>query len=325
MRWRSSAAMVLGGALLGVVCMIGPSAGAGFPEQPIQLIVQSSAGGGSDLFARTLAALVDKEKLLSQPLVVENKPGGSGMVAFSYVAGKRRNPYFLVTAGPGLIAVPIARKAAVTFRDFTPIANFAFDDFIVVVRNDPRFKSVAALIAEARANPKRVLAGGTQVGSTDSMGAYLFEKAAGVQFNYISFTGAGEVNAALMGGHVDLAMLNPGEALELAKAQKVRVLCVMAEKRHAVAADVPTCREQGVDVVWRQHRGLAAPAEIPADARKVLEDAFLKVTQTAGFKKYLEDNAIAEGWMDGRTFGAWMEREAVRYEDILIGMGLVKK
>src|SRR5512144_214062 len=105
----------LAGALIVLLCVCGTAAGAGFPDQPIQLIVQSSAGGGSDLFARTLAALVDKEKLLPQPIVVENKPGGSGMVAFSYVAGKRRNPYFLVTAGPGLIAVPIARKATVTF------------------------------------------------------------------------------------------------------------------------------------------------------------------------------------------------------------------
>lgn len=316
---------LLGGVLVVGLLVLGTAGAAGFPDQPIQLVVQSSAGGGSDLFARTLAALVEKEKVLPQPIVVENKPGGSGMVAFAYVAGKRRNPYFLLTAGPGLIAVPIARKATVTFRDFTAIANFAFDDFIVVVRNDPRFKSVADLVAEAKANPKRVLAGGTQVGSTDSMGTYLFEKAAGVQFNYISFTGAGEVNAALMGGHVDLAMLNPGEALELAKAKKVRVLCVMAEKRHPGAAEVPTCREQGVDVVWRQHRGLAAPADIPADARTVLEEALFKSTQTAGFKKYLEDNSITEGWMDGRTFGSWMEREALRYEEVLTGMGLVKK
>ena len=325
MRWFGRWLGALCGVLVLALLVLGTAGAAGFPDQPIQLVVQSSAGGGSDLFARTLAALVEKEKLLPQPIVVENKAGGSGMVAFSYVAGKRRNPYFLLTAGPGLIAVPIARKATVTYRDFTPIANFAFDDFIVVVRNDPRFKSVADLVAEAKANPKRVLAGGTQVGSTDSMGTYLFEKAAGVQFNYISFTGAGEVNAALMGGHVDLAMLNPGEALELAKAKKVRVLCVMAEKRHPGAADVPTCREQGVDVVWRQHRGLAAPADIPADARTVLEEALFKSTQTAGFKKYLEDNSITEGWMDGRTFGAWMERESLRYEEVLTGMGLVKK
>jgi putative tricarboxylic transport membrane protein len=169
------------------------------------------------------------------------------------------------------------------------------------------------------------MAGGTQVGSTDSIGSYLFEKAAGVQFNYIAFTGAGEVNAALLGGHVDLAMLNPGEALELAKAKKVRVLCVMADKRHPGASDVPTCREEGVDVVWRQHRGLAGPADIPAEARKVIEDAFLKTTRTAAFKHYLDDNSIAPGWMDGPTFGAWMEREAQRYEEILGGMGLIKK
>ena len=154
MRWFGRWLGALCGVLVLALLVLGTVGAAGFPDQPIQLVVQSSAGGGSDLFARTLAALVEKEKLLPQPIVVENKAGGSGMVAFSYVAGKRRNPYFLLTAGPGLIAVPIARKATVTYRDFTPIANFAFDDFIVVVRNDPRFKSVADLVAEAKANPE---------------------------------------------------------------------------------------------------------------------------------------------------------------------------
>jgi putative tricarboxylic transport membrane protein len=151
------------------------------------------------------------------------------------------------------------------------------------------------------------------------------EKAAGLQFNYVSFTGGGELNAALLGGHVDLVMLNPGEALELAKAKKVRILGVMSDKRLGGAPDVPTMPEQGVNAVFRQHRGLVAPAELPIEARRILEAAMQKYTQTAGFKKYMTDNVLSEGWMDGAAFGAWMDRETSRYHEILGGMGLLKK
>jgi len=298
---------------------------ANFPEKPITLIVQSSAGGGSDLFARTLAAIFEKEKLLPQPIVVENKPGGSGAIAWSYILGKRGDPYFLCTAGPGMLTVPILRKTPYTFRDFTPIGNFAFDDFTVITRTESRFKSIADLVREAKANPRRITVGGTQVGSTDSIGAYLFEKAAGIQFNFVSFTGGGEVNAALLGGHIDWAVANPGEAMELVKAKKVRALGVMTDKRLPSMPDVPTLREQGVDAIFRQHRALVAPGNLPAEARKVLDDAMLRYTKTAGFKKYMEDNTLSEGWMDGPTFGKFMEQESAKSLEILKGMGLLKK
>ncbi|MFA5026321.1 MAG: tripartite tricarboxylate transporter substrate binding protein [Candidatus Methylomirabilota bacterium] len=316
---------MLGVVVVAVLAAAGAGAAAGFPEKPITLIVQSSAGGGSDIFARTLAAVVEREKLLPQPIVVENKAGGSGAIAYAYVAGKRKDPYFLLTCTPSFLTVPIVRKSQVTPKDFTPIANFAFDDFIVVVRQDSRFKRLADLVAEAKANPKKIAAGGTQVGGSDSISLYLIEKAAGIQFNYISFTGGGELNAALLGGHVDLVMLNPGEALELAKAQKVRILGVMADKRLAGAPEVPTLKEQGVDAVFRQHRGVVAPAELPTEARTVLETAMQQYTRTAGYRKYIADNVLSAAYMDGAAFGAWMGRESARYQEILVSMGLVKK
>jgi putative tricarboxylic transport membrane protein len=324
-RLVSAAGALLATLLLVVSEGIGIAGAVGFPEKPITLIVQSSAGGGSDIFARTLAAIVEKERLLPQPIVVENKPGGSGAIAYAYVAGKRRDPHFLLTCTPSFLTTPIVRKSQVTPKDFTPIANFAFDDFIVAVRQDSRFKDMLSLVAEAKANPKKVAAGGTQVGGSDSISLYLLEKAAGIQFNYISFTGGGELNAALLGGHVDLVMLNPGEALELAKAKKVRILGVMSDKRLSGAPDLPTMREQGLDAVFRQHRGVVAPAELPADTRRILESTMFRYAQTAGYKKYMADNMLSDGWMDGVTFGAWMERESARYQEILTGMGLLKK
>jgi putative tricarboxylic transport membrane protein len=315
-------------AVLVVVCLtlgVGNVYGAAkFPEKPITLVVHASAGGGSDIFARTLAAALEKEKLLPQPVVVENKPGGSGAISFAYVAGKKGDPHFLLTAVTSFLTTPILRKSQVTPKDFTPIANFAFDEYMVIVKAGGKYKSMKDVVADAKANPKKITVGGTQLGSSDSICAYLIEKAAGVQLNYIVFNSGGEVNAALMGGHVDLAVANPGEALELAKAGKVLTLGVYAEKRLPGAPDVPTLREQGLDAIYVQNRGLVAPGGIPQDARKVLEDAMLKYTKTTIYKNYIKENMLSEAWMDGPAFGKWMEAEYARYQDVLKEMGLLK-
>ena len=297
---------------------------ANFPTKPITLVVHAAAGGGSDIFARTLSAAFDKEKLLSQPIVVENKPGGSGAIAFAYVAGKKADPHFLLTAVTSFLTTPILRKSQFTPKDFTPIANFAFDEYMMIAKAGGKYKSMKDVIADAKSSPKKVTVGGTQLVSSDSICAYLIEKVAGVQFNFIVFNSGGEVNAALMGGHIDLAVSNPGEALELAKAGKVLTLGVFAQKRLAGAPDVPTLREQGIDAIYVQNRGLVAPGGIPEDARKVLEDAMLKYTKTKIYKDYLAEGMLSEAWMDGPTFGKWNEKEYARYQGMLKDMGLLK-
>ncbi|EKD38941.1 MAG: hypothetical protein ACD_75C00555G0003 [uncultured bacterium] len=300
-------------------------AAATFPEKPVTIIVHASAGGGSDIFARTLSASVEKEKLLPKPLVVENKPGGSGAIAFAYVAGKKKDPYYMVTAVTSFLTTPLMGKSPVGLKDFTPIANFAFDEYMLMVRADSKYKSMKDIVADAKANPKKITVGGTQLGSSDSICTYLIEKEAGIQLNYVVFNSGGEVNAALLGGHVNVMVANPGEALELFKAGKVRILGVYAEKRLAGTPDVPTMKEQGINAVYVQNRGLCAPSDIPADARKVLEDALFKFTKTDTFKKYCKDNMLSEAWMDGATFGKWLAKENKRYAGILKDMNLIKK
>jgi len=316
-------AVTLAAVLPGLAAVAGVQA-ATFPEKPITLVVHAGAGGGSDIFARTLAAAFEKEKILHQPIVVENKPGGSGAISFAYVAGKKKDPYFLLTAVTSFLTTPILRKSQITYKDFTPIANFAFDEYMVIVRAESKYKSMKDIVADAKANPKKLTVGGTQLGSSDSICAYLIEKAAGIQLNYIVFNSGGEVNAAIMGGHIDIAVANPGEALELAKAKKVRTLGVFSEKRLSGAPDVPTLKEQGLDAVYVQNRGLVAPEGIPEEARKVLEDALLKYAKTEIYRTYLKENLLSEAWMDGPTFGKWLEKEHARYQEVLREMGLLK-
>jgi putative tricarboxylic transport membrane protein len=315
-------------ALLAMIVVLGMGtafAAGKFPEKPITLVVHAGAGGGSDLFARTFAAGIEKGKLLPQPVIVENKPGGSGAIAFAYTAGKKKDPYYMVTATPTILTTPIMGMAPVSYKDFTPIGNLAMDEFMVMVGPKSKFKSLNELIAYAKANPKKVTVGGTMLGGPDSMCTKQIEKAAGVQFNYVAFAGGGESLAALIGGHVDMSIENPGSALDLQKAGKVNILCVFSAKRLAAAPDVPTAKEQGVDVLFVQNRGLCAPAGIPDDAFKVLEKAVADYAKSETFKKYCKDNALSESYMNGAEFGKFLDEWNGKYAVILKEMNLIKK
>ena len=309
-----------------IVVGAGNALGAGtFPEKPIMLIVPYGAGGGSDIFARTLAAGVEKERLLPKPLIVENKPGGSGAIGFAYVASKKKDPYFLLTAVTSFITTPLMGRSPVNFRDFTPINNFVFDEYMLVVAANSKYRTVKDVIDDAKANPKKITIGGSAIGGADSLCTHLLQKEAGIQLNYIVFNSGGEVNAGLLGGHINLMVANPGEALELYKAGKVRILGVYAEKRLDGAPDVPTLKEQGINAVYVQNRGLCAPADIPADARKVLEEALFKYTKTDIYKKYCKENMLTEAWMDGQAFGKFLAEWNDRYAVMLREMNLLKK
>ncbi len=304
---------------------IGTAFGAGFPEKPITIIVHASAGGGSDMFARTIAAAVDKNKLLPQPIIVEPKPGGSGGIAFAYVAGKKKDPYYMVTATPTFLTTPIMGLTPVGLKDFTPIANMAFDELVLGVGASSKYKTFQEVIADAKAHPQKISLAVTQVGGPDTICMSLVEKATGTKFNNVVFSGQGDANVALLGNHVDMSVGNPGEMLELVKAGKIRILAIFSEKRMELAPDIPTAKEQGVNVVFRQNRSLAAPADIPADARRILEDTLYKVSQTDIFKKYCKDNMISEGFMKGAEFESYLKEMSGKYAAILKEMNLIKK
>lgn len=305
---------------------IGATYGASkFPEKPITLVVPAGVGGGSDIFARMLETSNSKDKLLPQPIVVENKPGGSGAIANAYVAGKKEDPYYLLIAPPSLLTTPLTVQSQINYKDFTPIANFMFDENLIIVNANSKYKSMQAIVDDAKANPQKITVGGIQFGGPDTISAYLIEKEARIKLKFISFNSGGEVSAALMGGHIDVAGANPSEALELVKAGKIRILGVLADKRMAGAPDVPTMREQGINAINRTFRGIVAPKGIPEDARKILEEALFKHTKTEIFKNYINQNMLTEAWMDGPSFGKFLDEWNERYAVILKDLGLIKK
>jgi putative tricarboxylic transport membrane protein len=308
-----------------VLGMSGALQAANYPEKPINLIVPCGAGCGADVLSRAMAVTFQKNKLLPQPFIVENKPGASHAIANAYVASKKKDPYTIVATAPLFITTPLLGGTPITYKDFTCIANLVSEYYMVIVPGNSKYKTAKDFVAAAKANPKQLSFGGSGVASGDFISGHLFAKAAGITLNSISYDGGGQVMAALLGNHLDAGAGTISELLELYKAGKIRILGVLAEKRLDSFPEIPTMKEQGFDAISSIRRGIAAPSDIPADARKILEDSFHKYIESDDFKKYAKENQFTIDWQDGKAFEKWAESASISYLTVLKEMGLIQK
>lgn len=301
-----------------------PAASSWRPQRPIEFVVQAAAGGGSDIFARKIADILTRERIVEQPVTVVNKPGGSGAVAYAYLNEKKGDPHFIATATGTYLTTPIQGQSPVSYRDFTNYAVLAAEDVVAVVRGDAPYRSLTELVEAARARPNGIRFGGSSVGSIDSIAQYRLEKAAGVKFNYITFNSGGEVNAALLGGSVDLATPNPSEANELIKAGRLRALAVFSPERLANFPDIPTAREQGFNVVVEQFRGVVGPGGVTQDQALFWESALERVFNSSEFQAYLKENSLRPLPRFGQAALDYIANENEQLTQALREMGVAK-
>ena len=205
--------------------------GRNIPAKPILFVVPYAPGGGTDIMVRVIDRVGTQLKVLPQPLVIENKSGGSGVVGKSYAKTRPADGYTITCADDSSTVVDLFGNAPWPYNDFTYIAKLNVDYQMIVVRADSPYKTMKDLVAAAKAQPNTVKIAGTGVSQIDVLHVAMFEKAAGVKFNYIGFDSGGQVMTNLLGGHVDSAIANPGEAYEQMRAGKVRSLGVSSEKR----------------------------------------------------------------------------------------------
>jgi putative tricarboxylic transport membrane protein len=308
-----------------VLAIPGGAFPASFPDKPIEFTVPFAAGGGSDIMARTIAAIIEKEKILPQPLVVVNRPGASGVLGYMHVGQKTGDPYALTTATNSFIIQPLLGKMKLDYRDYTLVGGLALDEFVLVVPANSPHRTVRDLIEAARRAPKNVKIGGTSAPSIDTIITHLLEKATGVQFNFIAFKSGGEVMTNLLGSHIDVASANPGEALTQIQAKKARVLAAASSKRLASLADAPTLRESGIDVVVTQWRGVVAAKGLPKEAESVLVSAFKRLSDSKMWQeKYLAENNLTPYYLAPEEFRRYLEADAQSTRQILREMNLIK-
>ncbi len=311
------ASMVLGAAALAVA---GP-----YPEKPIEFVTHSAPGGGSDIFARHIANLMEKEKIISVPLVVVNKSGGSGAVAVAYVAPKKADAYTIFATSPGIYATLVKGEVKASMEDFTPICSLIQDPNVLAVRANAPYKNVKEFIAEARKKRKGLSLGLSSLGGGDHAIAIRMGEATGVEFNIVSFKQGTEAIMAILGGHVDFGLSSPGETAGQIESGQLRVLATATDKRLPQMPNVPTLKEEGINVSYTSIRGIFGPRDMPKDAVKYWESAFRKLTQTPSWKTYVEKETVLDAYMGSAEFGKFLGKELKRLREDLIGFGLIKK
>lgn len=332
--FRSVVRMVL---LIGAIGMLSyaaaptvHAAGAPYPAKPILFVVPYAPGGGTDIMVRVIDKVGTQLKILPQPLIIENKTGGSGVVGKSYAKNKPADGYTITCADDSTTVVDLFGNAPWPYNDFTYIAKLNRDYQLIVVRTDSPFKTMKDLVTAAKAQPGSVKIAGTGVAQIDVLHVSMFEKAAGVKFNYIGLDSGGQVMTNLLGGHVDCAIANPGKAYEQMRAGKVRSLGVSSEKRvgfdSKVFKDVPTWKEAGVNVSLSQWRGVAGPKGMAKEPLAWLVGALKKITDSKEWQEqYLEKFLQVGVFVTGTEFQKEVEDEYAAYKKVMEETGLLKK
>jgi putative tricarboxylic transport membrane protein len=304
----------------------GPAAAQSYPSRPIEFIVHVNPGGGTDVFARLVTEIMTRDKLVSQPLVVQSRTGGAGVVAFTYVKGKRGDPHTVLTIATGSFLTAAARTDLdLGLEHFTPLAFFARDPQGIMVQADSSYRSIKDLIADAKGRPEAIVCAVTSATGTGRMTLWRLERETGARFKFVTFKAGSEAVLSVLGGHVPFTTENVSEAWGHIEAKKMRVLAVTTEQRMPALPEVPTLTEVGYKVQIGTGRGFVMPAGVPKEAASAMEALLEKVHKSARWREYAVNNLYEDRWMGSAEFSRYLAQQRTEQREFVEGIGLSKK
>lgn len=299
------------------------------PQKNVEIVVGSAPGGSNDKTGRTVEKILSEKKLVPSTITVNNKPGGGGNISLTYVSQKTGDAHFLAVATPSLLTNHIVGQGSLNYTDFTPIASL-FNDYIVFAVNpESSIKNGRDLVERLKIDPKSVSIGfATALGSHNHIGAGLLMKAIGGEakaLKAIAFKGSAEAITALLGGHIDLVTTAAGNVDAQVAAGKLRIVGVAANQRFTGAlANVPTWKEQGINVVFGGWRAIIGPRGMSAAQSAFWENALRKVVETPEWKQDLEKNYWSDDFVAGENFRKEMVQDYAAMKSVLVDLGLAK-
>jgi putative tricarboxylic transport membrane protein len=237
----------------------------------------------------------------------------------SYLAEKKGDTHTIGFFTGVWVTNPLTTaEAKVTIKELTPIVRLVLEPAVVAVKADSPYKTMRDFIDAARKNPDQLKQSGGSVTGRDNLVRLVIQKATGAKWVFVSFPSGGERIANLLGGHVQMMVIEPQEAGEHIKAGNLRVIAAVTEKRLPAFSNVPTLKEQGIDVpVIPQARGVLAPPGVPPDVVQYWEGVFDGFTKTVGWKKYLEQNQFEDGYLKGSELNKFFDELTVQMRDVL--------
>ena len=304
------------------------------PTKTVEFIVPAGSGGGADQMARTLQGIVQKHELMDQSLVVLNKSGGAGGEGFLDVKGSEANPHKIVISLSNLFTTPLATGIPFNWKDITPVAMLALDEFILWVNSDSPYKTAqdyVKAVKDGKANEFKM--GGTGTKQEDQIITAAIEQSTGSKFTYVPFKGGGSVVTQLVGNHINSSVNNPIEAVAQWRAGALRPLCVFDTERMPYKAeiangkswnDIPTCKEAGLDIDYLMLRGIFMPGGVTDEQVAFYVDLFKKVRETPEWKAFMDKGAFNQSFMIGDEFKNWVASTETRHKELMEKAGFVK-
>ncbi len=306
------------------------------PTKTVEFVVPAGTGGGADQMARIIQSIIAKHSFMKQSMVVVNKGGGAGAEGFLDFKGAKGDPHKIIITLSNLFTTPLATGVPFNWRDLTPVQMMALDQFVLWVNAEAPFKTSKDFINEAKSRSgdqlKRFKMAGTGSKQEDQIITAAIEQKTGIKFTYIPFKGGGDVAVQLVGKHVDSTVNNPIEAVAQWRAGKLRPLCVFDPKRMPYKAkvtttqswaDIPTCKEQGLDVDYLMLRGIFMAAGVSTEQVQYYIDLLKKVRETPEWKDFMEKGAFNQTALNGKEYADWVAKEEARHVMLMKTAGFI--
>ncbi len=291
----------------------------GYPERDIEMVAGWGAGGGTDSFARAIAR--EMEEILGVTINVVNMEGSSGAIAGDYVANQPADGYTIWAISQYTMAYAsgLTPHALDTYQ---PIGRVQADTLTIQVTGDSEFETIDDLVQYAEENPGELSLGGTGAGSVDELSARQFEQATGVTVNYVPYESAGEMHAALLGGHLDAILEEFGPAIDYINNDEIKPLVIWSEDRIEDFPDIPTTVEKGWDLTDGLSRGLMVHADTPDEIVDILEATLEEAKDKERYKEYEQNSYLhlRDGWLNKEDYEEFLANQIENYTQILENM-----
>ena len=297
-----------------------------FPSRSITMIVPFPPGGVADSTGRPTAAAL--EKVLKQPVTVTNRPGAGGAVGNAAVANAKPDGYTVLMALSSISVIPEAdklfnRKPAYTLDQFAPVALVSADPVILVVHPSLPVKTVKEVIALARKQPGELSFSSSGVYGALHMPMEMFLHAAKLKMRHVPTTGGGPAITQLLGGHVTMTAGGPAAITSHVKAGKLRPIVTWGAERHPNYKEVPTFKEQGMDIVYYIWAGIFVPVATPEPVVKVLRDAVRQAVADPDFKGQMAKVNSPVNYLDAPDFAKYVDADAKRLAAVVKVVGKI--
>ncbi len=321
-------------AAVGAAVLLSSPALAWEPTKPVEIVVAAGAGGASDQMARMIQAAVQKNNLMKQPIVVSLKGAASGAEALIYMKSSDGDPNKVLIAYSLIYMLPLSAKIPFNWRDLSPVAVIAMDQFVLWDNAGKPYKNVKEFIDAAKAASTPFKMGGTGSKREDQVLTVFMEKKTGAKFVYLPYKSGGEAATQLVGNHIDSNVNNPSENLEIWRAGQARPLCVFDKERISYTAkvtetqswhDIPTCKEEGLDVQYLMLRAMFLPGKVTPEQTAFYVDLFKKVSETPEYKDYMEKQALKPIFLTGKDMTKFLEEDDALNKSLMTEAGFVAK